>query len=103
MFVRVLGSIMAACNWASGCFVGVSVVAYNWCQRRRQLEKEGIRKAVQVLDKKQAMKEMQEKARALGEAQASGAAAGSSSVGTTAAPATSGQQGRNFWSTFKFW
>lgn len=118
---------MASCNWASGMFVGVSVIMYNYCQRRRQLEKDGIRRAVEVLDKKQALKDMQDKAREGGEKQAKGAAATSNPLtaagipgggvavagppGMDATTLAAGQQRQggsrpepvSFWNSFKFW
>ena len=118
---------MAACNWASGSFVGVSIVAYNYCQRRRALEKEGIRRAVEVLDKKQALKDMQAKART-GDSAKAGAAPGvgtnlntagrlptSNAMPTSSDRPTPGQPGTErpkqerwksgvgFWDSFKFW
>lgn len=108
-----------ACNWASGSFVGISLVAYQLCQRRRAIEKDGIRRAVEVLDKKQAMKAMQEQASqgTNGAPQATSTvskaidptgppgstATGTSSPGGMAAEKSQEKQGVSFWSTFKFW
>jgi hypothetical protein len=113
------GSILAACNWASGSFAGVALVAYQFCQRRRALEKDGIRRAVEVLDKKQAMKNMQEQAASgtggtapkatttLSRAVDSTGAPGTTPSGTSApsgiAANAAEKQNQNFWSTFKFW
>lgn len=46
----------SACNWAVGSFVFGSFMMYEFCQRRRQLEKQGIKRAVEVIDRKQAEK-----------------------------------------------
>jgi len=108
-----------ACNWASGSFVGISLFAYQLCQRRRAIEKDGIRRAVEVLDKKQAMKAMQEQA-TKGEKGAPSAtpvnskaidptgppgstATGSSVPGGMAAQSPQERQDVSFWQSFKFW
>lgn len=108
-----------ACNWASGSFVTIALGAYQLCQRRRAIEKDGIRRAVEVLDKKQAMKNMQEQA-AKGEKGAPQAtstitkaidptgppgstATGSSIPGGIAGQSPQDKQGVSFWQTFKFW
>lgn len=94
------GSIITACNWASGSFVGISFVAYQYCQRRRALEKDGIRRAVKVLDAKEAMKTAKDK----GEAPTPETAATAASV---EAPSSGYQKGMqkdvSFWNSFKFW
>lgn len=76
------GSIPKSCNYASASFVGISIVMYELCQRRRQYDREGIRKAVKVLDEKQKMKEAEDKAQK-----------------ETRQTKTNG----GFWNTFKFW
>jgi len=86
---------------------------YQYCQRRRTLEKEGIRKAVQVLDKKQALKDAEEKAKASGQAPSvapTRAQAAAGGVGPTAmerdltsGKPTGDKQNVSFWNTFKFW
>lgn len=81
------GSINKALNMAMGSFMVVSIGTYQYCQHQRRKEKEGIRKAVKVLDEKQALSQM-------------GAPAGSVQSKTL-------ESERNkpvsFWSTFKFW
>lgn len=101
MFV-LLGSVMAFFNYASGSFVGISLIAYQYCQRRRALEKDGIRRAVKVLDAKQAIKDAKETGKPPpSEATASAAAA------TQSAPPTSTyfaeKDNVSFWQSFKFW
>ena len=100
------GSILAACNWASASFVGVSLVMYQFCQRRRTLEKENVMKAVKVLDAKQAMRDAQAKGQPVSGGPQSGAAA-IKAASAQPTPATAGQgngqQGISIWSTFKFW
>jgi len=108
-----------ACNWASGSFVAIALGAYQLCQRRRAIEKDGIRRAVEVLDKKQAMKAMQEQA-SKGEKGAPQAtstipkaidptgppgstATGTSAPGGMAAQNSQERQGVSFWQSFKFW
>ena len=76
------GSIPKSCNYASAGFVGISIVMYELCQRRRRYDREGIRKAVKVLDEKQKIKEAEEK---------------------TEKEAQEVQKGSSIWSTFKFW
>jgi len=107
-----------ACNWASGSFVAIALGAYQLCQRRRAIEKDGIRRAVEVLDKKQAMKAMQEQAKGgNGVPQATttatkaidptgppgSTATGASAPGGIAAQNSQNGQGVSIWQTFKFW
>lgn len=82
----------AGLNWACGSFVGIGVGMYSYCQRRRRIEKEGIRKAVKVLDEKQKIKDAEDAAK---KAQTDKA------VGPVAAQGPS--QSTNFWASFKFW
>ena len=79
---------MAAANWAVGGFAGIAFVTHGFCQRRRSLEKEGIRRAVEVLDKKDAFKE---------------ASKAQMDIPKVTEPQEPPKQGNNFWSTFKFW
>jgi len=109
----ITASILRACNWASASFVGISVVMYQYCQRRRTLEKEGIRKAVQVLDQKQALKDAELKAKASGQAppvaptraQIAAGGVGSAAVERDSASGQPTGEKKNvpFWNSFKFW
>ncbi len=82
---------------------------YQYCQRRRKLQKEGVIRAVKVLDQKQALKDAQAKVR---EIEANGGPKSTTAVGSVqagTAPAKAAveprqeDQEKNFWSTFKFW
>jgi len=46
-----------AANWAAGTFVGGSAVTYEVCQYRRQKEKVGIQRAVEIIDRRKAERE----------------------------------------------
>lgn len=81
-------NVMKSCNWASATFVTLSLGMYQYCQRQRRKEKDGIRQAVSVLDKKQKEKEVAETARKESEAVKS---------------QENQQQSKSMWSTFKFW
>ncbi|KAI9840117.1 MAG: hypothetical protein M1838_004212 [Thelocarpon superellum] len=53
----VLGApIPTASNWAAGTFIGLSFVVYEFCQYRRHRELEGVRRAVEIIDGKNAEK-----------------------------------------------
>ncbi|KAI9847628.1 MAG: hypothetical protein M1837_002202 [Sclerophora amabilis] len=54
----VLGaSIPKASNWAVGTFCTVSFAAYEVCQYRRHREQEGMRRAVEIIDRKKIERE----------------------------------------------
>ena len=67
-----LGSILTdiapvwkTCNWAVGSFVFGSFLMYEFCQRKRLLERQGLKRAVEVIDRKKTEKQMKaEEARA---------------------------------------
>ncbi|KAL1967580.1 hypothetical protein VTN77DRAFT_3095 [Rasamsonia byssochlamydoides] len=44
-----LGSVWPACNWAVGTFAVASIVAHEFCQRRRVKELDGMRQAVELM------------------------------------------------------
>ncbi|RPA99228.1 hypothetical protein L873DRAFT_1768110 [Choiromyces venosus 120613-1] len=46
-----------AANWAAGTFAGTSVVTYEVCQYRRQKEKAGMQRAVEIIDRRKAERE----------------------------------------------
>lgn len=59
------GPIFKACSWAVGTFCFGSFVMYEFCQRKRQLELQGLRRAAEVIDRKKTEKQiMAEEARA---------------------------------------
>ncbi|MCJ1263379.1 hypothetical protein MMC22_003249 [Lobaria immixta] len=45
---------LKACSWAVGTFCFGSFVMHEFCQRKRQLEMQGLKRAVQVIDRKKA-------------------------------------------------
>lgn len=57
------GPAPKAANWAAGAFMFGSFAMYQFCQRRRQLEKDGMKRAVQIMDQKRTEREqrMEEK------------------------------------------
>ena len=50
-------TVWSACNWAVVSFVFGSALMHEFCQRRRQLEMQGMKRAVEVIDRKQAEKQ----------------------------------------------
>ncbi|KAF2234741.1 hypothetical protein EV356DRAFT_514879 [Viridothelium virens] len=59
----VLGApVKKATNWAAGAFCAISFFSYEYCQFRRGMEKDGMRRAVQVMDEKRADREAKMKA-----------------------------------------
>ena len=50
-------TVWSSCNWAVGSFVFGSFLMYEFCQRRRLLEMAGMKRAVEVIDRKQAEKQ----------------------------------------------
>ncbi|EEQ85730.1 hypothetical protein RJZ56_004051 [Blastomyces dermatitidis] len=71
----VLGGLRAAwpaCNWAVGTFAVASIGMYEFCQRRRVQERDGIKEAVELMrDLK--IKKLKERERAKAEAEAAAA------------------------------
>ncbi|KAH9828438.1 cytochrome c oxidase protein 20, mitochondrial-like [Teratosphaeria destructans] len=57
--IILVATVASACNWAVVSFMGVSVASYQYCLYRRQAEKEGMLRAVEILN----AKEMEKKAR----------------------------------------
>jgi len=49
--------VLNAANWAAGTFVGGSAVTYEVCQYRRQKEKAGMQRAVEIIDRRKAERE----------------------------------------------
>ncbi|KAG8529219.1 uncharacterized protein KY384_005854 [Bacidia gigantensis] len=54
-----LASVMTSCNWAVGTFCFGSFLMHEYCQRKRALEKGGMKRAVEVMEKKQTEKRVQ--------------------------------------------
>ncbi|SLM36533.1 Cox20/FAM36A [Lasallia pustulata] len=58
-------SVWTSCNWAVGTFCFGSFLMYEFCQRKRQLEMQGMKKAAEIIDRKKVEKEkIAEQARA---------------------------------------
>ncbi|OJD16669.1 hypothetical protein AJ78_03179 [Emergomyces pasteurianus Ep9510] len=73
----VLGGFRAvwpACNWAVGTFAFASIGMYEFCQRRRVQERDGMKEAVELM-RELKIKKLQERERAKAEAEAAAAAA----------------------------
>ena len=63
--LTIIATVWSSCNWAVGSFVFGSFLMYEFCQRKRALEKQGMKRAVEVIDRKQAEKQKKaEEARA---------------------------------------
>ena len=45
-------SVWNACCWAAGSFCLGSTAMHGFCQRRRKLEREGMQRVVEVIDRK---------------------------------------------------
>lgn len=56
------GQIFTACTWAVGSFCVGSAAMYEFCQRRRKLEREGMQRVVEVVDRKKSERLKQAKA-----------------------------------------
>ncbi|KAF3763579.1 hypothetical protein M406DRAFT_243352, partial [Cryphonectria parasitica EP155] len=52
--------IPKAANWAVGSGVAVSVIAYEYCQYQRRVERANMKRVVEVVTKKQAEQKRQE-------------------------------------------
>ena len=48
--------VWKTCNWAVGSFIFGSLSMYEYCQRKRFLEMQGMKRAVEVIDRKRAEK-----------------------------------------------
>ena len=51
-----IASVWKTCNWAVGSFAFGSLLMFEYCQRRRQIEKQGIKMAMDVIERKRAEK-----------------------------------------------
>lgn len=65
LIIELIASIPKASNWAVGTFMVVSFGAHEFCQRRRALERQGMERATEIIDRKK-----MEKARKAEEARA---------------------------------
>lgn len=50
-------TVWSSCNWAVGSFIFGSFLMYEFCQRRRLLEQQGMKRAVEVIERKKAEKQ----------------------------------------------
>lgn len=57
LLVHFAAPVPNAANWAAGTFVGGSAVTYEVCQYRRQKEKAGVQRAVEIIDRRKAERE----------------------------------------------
>lgn len=55
-----IATIWKSCNWAVGTFALGSIAMYNYCLFKRQAEKEGMMRAVEILNKKEMEKQARE-------------------------------------------
>ncbi|KAF2717232.1 hypothetical protein K431DRAFT_288761 [Polychaeton citri CBS 116435] len=53
-------TIWSSCSWAVATFCGTSAVMYQYCQYRRQMEKDGMIRAMEILEKKDAERKARE-------------------------------------------
>ncbi|KAF8250186.1 hypothetical protein K440DRAFT_597656 [Wilcoxina mikolae CBS 423.85] len=51
------GGVPKSCNWAVGGFVLTSIACYERCQYRRRKEKEGMRRAAEIIEAKRQQRE----------------------------------------------
>ena len=58
-----VATIWKACNLAAGSFCASAGIQYQYCLWRRQQEKEGMMRAVEILNKKEAEKKAREEQR----------------------------------------
>ena len=57
-FLTETAPIFRACNWAVGTFCFGSFAMYEFCQRKRQLEMQGLKRAAEVIERKRTEKEI---------------------------------------------
>jgi cytochrome c oxidase assembly protein subunit 20 len=92
-YVVGLGSIWPACNWAVGVFALASIIAHEFCQRRRVRELDGIKKAMEMMRELKIQKQKEKE-----QEQAAKEAA--------CLAKEEGERGRKIWtnlSSYKFW
>ena len=59
ILLKYTATILSACNWTVGTFCFGSFLMYEYCQRKRYLEMQGMKRAVEVMDRKQTEKQLQ--------------------------------------------
>lgn len=64
MLTNAKAPIPKAANWAVGTFCISATVLYQYCLMRRQAEKEGMTRVMEIMNKKQAEKQAREKRQA---------------------------------------
>lgn len=52
--------VWKSCNWAVGTWAAGSLVMYQYCMHRRQAEKEGMTRAMEILNRKEVEKKARE-------------------------------------------
>lgn len=48
----VVEPLVKSCNWAAGVFVFTSMASYEFCKQKLRLEREGMARAVEIMDRK---------------------------------------------------
>ena len=56
-FVMIIASVWKACNWAAWTFVFGSWGMYEYCQRKREMELKGMKRAMEIVERKKIEKE----------------------------------------------
>lgn len=54
------GGVLRSCNWAVGGFCVAATGAYAWCQRQRRTEINGMRQAMEIIDRRAVEKRQRE-------------------------------------------
>ena len=49
-------SVWTSCNWAVGTFAFGSLLMFEYCQRKRDIEKQGMKRAFEAIDQRRAEK-----------------------------------------------
>lgn len=50
--------LVKSCNWATGVFIFTSIASYEFCKQKRKLEKDGMTRAVEIMDRKREEKKI---------------------------------------------
>lgn len=64
MLICGIAPVFKACSWAVGTWAGASILMYNYCLYKRQAEKQGMIRAMEILDKKRVEKQAREERKA---------------------------------------
>lgn len=59
-----IAPVYKACSWAVGTWAAASIGLYNYCLYKRQAEKQGMIRAMQILDTKRLEKQAREERKA---------------------------------------